>query len=328
MSDKFFIGAKLKRLRTVHGLSQTKMAKEIDISSSYLNLLESNQRPLSLSVLMKLHDKFSIDITEFTKDDSFEVVSDLRRVFADPMNMDTSMTKREISDFAKSFPNAACALIKTFNRFEKIHEQLSLKNFSEKDERSLISPFENVASIFLLNDKGFENIEACAVQFRDALFDHGDATSLKPNKTLGNVIPNILPQLVYFADTKLNLRIRVIPSNVLGNSARLYDPHKAEILINQKESNLGRQFHLLVELALIVHQKLFDELAESFGIRDLQKIAACRIALAGFFAGVVLVPKTPFSNWGGGNNKQNSIRFSEMSYYLSAGFAALGNSSE
>mgnify|MGYP001453638295 FL=1 len=124
MSYKFFIGAKLKRLRHVHGLTQAKMSKEIDISTSYLNLLESNQRPLSLTVLMKIHERFSIDISEFTKDDSFELVNDLRHVFSDPMNMDTPMTKREISDFAKSFPNAAVALVSLFSRFEKIHEQL------------------------------------------------------------------------------------------------------------------------------------------------------------------------------------------------------------
>ena len=117
MSYKFFIGAKLKRLRNVHGLTQAKMSKEIDISTSYLNLLESNQRPLSLTVLMKIHERFSIDISEFTKDDSFELVNDLRHVFSDPMNMDTPMTKREISDFAESFPNAAIALVNIFSRF-------------------------------------------------------------------------------------------------------------------------------------------------------------------------------------------------------------------
>ena len=85
---------------------------------------------------------------------------------------------------------------------------------------------------------------------------------------------------------------------------------------------------MLVELALIVHQKLFDELAKNFGIIELQKIAAFRIALAGFFAEVVLVPEPPFANWGGGNNKQNSVRSSEISYYFSAGFAALGDVSE
>ena len=136
-----------------------------------------------------------------------------------------------------------------------------------------------------------------------------------------------MPQLLYYADTQLGIRIRIIPSSVLGNSARLYDPHKAEILITKKETNLGRQFHLLVELALMTHRKLFDELAESLGITELRKIAAFRIALTGFFAGVVLVLKPPFSNWGGNNREQNSTKFSEMSFYFPAGFAALGNSS-
>ena len=113
------------------GLTQAKMSKEIDISTSYLNLLGSNQRPLSLTVLMKTHERFNIDISEFTRDDSFELVNDLRHVFSDPLNIDTPMTKREISDFAQSFPNAAVALVNIFSRFEK-SEQLSLKNFNEE----------------------------------------------------------------------------------------------------------------------------------------------------------------------------------------------------
>ena len=43
MSYKFFIGAKLKRLRNVNGFAQAKMSEEIDISTPSLNLLEGNQ---------------------------------------------------------------------------------------------------------------------------------------------------------------------------------------------------------------------------------------------------------------------------------------------
>ncbi len=70
MSEKFFVGSRLRQLRTEHDLSQSRMSEIIEISNSYLNLLESNQRPLSISVLMKINEKFDIDIKEFTRDHS------------------------------------------------------------------------------------------------------------------------------------------------------------------------------------------------------------------------------------------------------------------
>ena len=115
METKIFIGGRLRKLRNSHGLTQTELSQKINISTSYLNLIESNQRPLSLSVLMKLHDKFEIDIKEFTRDDSPETVSQLQRVFSDPINIDTPMTKREISNLVNNFPNAAESMVNLFN---------------------------------------------------------------------------------------------------------------------------------------------------------------------------------------------------------------------
>ena len=45
---KLMVGHKLRRLRKEHGLTQAQMAEEIGISTSYLNLIERNQRPVTV----------------------------------------------------------------------------------------------------------------------------------------------------------------------------------------------------------------------------------------------------------------------------------------
>ena len=45
MQEKILVGHKLRRFRQSSGLSQTAMAEALDISPSYLNLLEHNQLP-------------------------------------------------------------------------------------------------------------------------------------------------------------------------------------------------------------------------------------------------------------------------------------------
>ena len=327
MSDKFFVGGKLRRIRSTLSLSQTQMSEEIGISTSYLNLLESNQRPLSISVLMKINDRFDIDVKELTSDNSPEMTSQIKRVLADPINIDTPMSRREINDFVNNFPNAAQSLINVFDRYGKIHEQLSFKKFNEKHKGLVGNPFEVLATIFTVNSESLYKVETSAESFLMRLFGDDELKPKKVDYRSDNTVPNILTQLIYFADTELNLRVRFIPSKVLGKSARLYDPHKGEILINESESNFGKQFHLLVEVGLIFQQKLFDDIVRDGEIKEIQNNAAFKIALAGYFAGAVLRPKTPFVSKRETKVRLNSESASNMAFYFSAGFAALGNKS-
>ncbi|HCC28015.1 MAG TPA: XRE family transcriptional regulator, partial [Erythrobacter sp.] len=43
------------------GLTQAAAAKRLDISPSYLNLIERNQRPVSARVMMQLVSQFDFD---------------------------------------------------------------------------------------------------------------------------------------------------------------------------------------------------------------------------------------------------------------------------
>ncbi len=57
---KIFAGPRLKRLRRERHLTQAAMAAELDVSPSYLNLMERNQRPITVQVLIKLTDAYGI----------------------------------------------------------------------------------------------------------------------------------------------------------------------------------------------------------------------------------------------------------------------------
>ena len=70
MQEKILVGHKLRRFRKSIGLSQTMMAETLEISPSYLNLLEHNQRPLTVSLLLRLGNSFNIDLKDFAEDDA------------------------------------------------------------------------------------------------------------------------------------------------------------------------------------------------------------------------------------------------------------------
>ena len=56
MPRQAMLGNKLRRLRQKRGLTQVAMAARLNISPSYLNLIEHNQRALKRPLLLKLAD--------------------------------------------------------------------------------------------------------------------------------------------------------------------------------------------------------------------------------------------------------------------------------
>jgi len=65
--QKLMIGPRLRRLRQTLGLTQARMAQDLDISTSYLNLIERNQRPMSAKVLLRLSGVYDFDMAEFSR---------------------------------------------------------------------------------------------------------------------------------------------------------------------------------------------------------------------------------------------------------------------
>ncbi len=85
---KLFLGPRLRRLRRDLGLTQTRMAEDLAVSPSYLNLLERNQRPVTAQVLLRLAEVYDIDIRSLSSDHEAAGARDLTEVFADPLFRD------------------------------------------------------------------------------------------------------------------------------------------------------------------------------------------------------------------------------------------------
>ena len=62
--QKIFVGPRIRRIRNSKGLTQTAMAEALGISPSYLNLIERNQRPLTVQLILKLASVYKIDPDE------------------------------------------------------------------------------------------------------------------------------------------------------------------------------------------------------------------------------------------------------------------------
>ena len=75
--EKLFAGARLRRLRKELGQTQAQFAESLNVSPSYLNLLERNQRPVTARVLLSLAEAFDVDVRAFAAESDRQLLADL-----------------------------------------------------------------------------------------------------------------------------------------------------------------------------------------------------------------------------------------------------------
>ena len=122
MQGKVMAGQRVRRLRRERGLTQARMAARLGISTSYLNLIERSQRPVTVPFLLKLGQAFDVDLQRFAEDDEGRVVAALREVLSDPLFARSQVTDQDIRDAAQASPALGDAVVVLFRAYRDLLE--------------------------------------------------------------------------------------------------------------------------------------------------------------------------------------------------------------
>src|SRR5580704_1041153 len=112
------LGPKVRSLRRREGLTQVQLASRLGISASYLNLIESNRRPLPAGLLIKLAQIFEVDLHAIGGDGDARMVNDLIEAFADPLFDTYQLTSADLRDLTLNHPQIARAVIALFSSYK------------------------------------------------------------------------------------------------------------------------------------------------------------------------------------------------------------------
>ena len=115
--QKTFIGAKLRQLRREHGQTQAEMGRVLRVSAAYINLLEKNQRSLSVPVLMALADHYNVDWRDVVMDKSANILADLRNAIQDPLFAESPPDIQEM----RAAIDHAPSLVQNFLKLHQSH---------------------------------------------------------------------------------------------------------------------------------------------------------------------------------------------------------------
>lgn len=284
-AQKIFAGPRLRRLRRDLGLTQVQMAEGLDISAAYLNLLEGNQRPVSAQLLLKLADIYDVNLKGLAGDEGARTLSDLKEVFSDPLLDGLSAGNQELMDLYTSSPATAQALITLYRAYRSSAEKIS--GLAEKvaglggDIRSESGsfPVEEVRDFFTRHRNHFPEIETAA----ESLWER----ELARAETLAIGLRSHLKM-------QHNTTVQVMPADFMGQLLRRYDRHSNRLFITEALPLAARNFQIAYHIGLAAHGEVIDKLIEANGVRSGETRRLLRIALAGYFAGAVLMPYDRF----------------------------------
>lgn len=118
------LGARLRRLRKDRGLTQVKLAEFLGISPSYLNMIEHNDRPLTVSLLLKLSEVLGVDLRDFSAGDEMRVKRDLEEALADPLFGGLRPSALEMDEFVTSVPDMSRSFLKLYRAYRNSREDV------------------------------------------------------------------------------------------------------------------------------------------------------------------------------------------------------------
>ena len=280
---KIFAGPRVRRVRLGLGLTQTAMAEGLGISPSYLNLIERNQRPLTVQLLLKLATAYKVDL-DALQGEGGGLAGQLREVFADPLLIGEIPGDQEIIEVAEAAPNAALGLMKLYRAYREQAARLSdLSDLLAREghETSLAGarlPIDEVREVLERRPNFFARIEDAAEAF---------ATSLGT----GDELPGTLKA---WLKNERGIVVRTLPVHAMPNLRRRFDRHSMRLFLSERLSPFDRTREIAMEVALLA---LGEEIAAELDGLSLSTNEAKRIArfeLARYAAHALMMPYGAF----------------------------------
>lgn len=279
-AGKLFIGRKVRELRLASKATQGQFAERLGISTSYLNQIESNQRPVSASVLVALVDKFKLDFSELASGETDRLLSALSEALADPLFKAYTPSLQELKLITQNAPGFAHALITAHQAYLRNSEQLA--GMDDRLARAPLSdatPYDEVRDFFHFVDNYLHDIDTAAEKLAlDCSFQRGDSQAI----------------LADYLEKQFS--VRVVQGPAAMSAIRSYDPTGRLLMLNTYAPVQTRTFQMAVQIAQLHAGALIDETVRHAGFRSEEAVEICRIGLHNYFAGALLMPYESFLN--------------------------------
>ncbi|MHB2267011.1 helix-turn-helix domain-containing protein [Aliihoeflea sp. PC F10.4] len=279
--QKIFAGPRIRRIRNGKGLTQTAMAEALGISPSYLNLIERNQRPLTVQLILKLAGVFKIEPDELQGEGAGAVTA-LKEVFADPLLAGELPGDQELIELAEGAPNAAAAVVKLYRAYREQAERLTdLSDLLNREGRATITaarlPVDEVREVMERRANHFAKIEEEAEAF---------------NKLLGG--DELMPALKEWLRREHGIVVKVLPVATMPNWRRRFDRHSQRLFISERLSPFDQLREVAMEACLVRMNVVIAAEVQALKLSSDEARRLARFELARYAAHALMMPYQAF----------------------------------
>jgi predicted transcriptional regulator/DNA-binding XRE family transcriptional regulator len=271
--SKIAIGKTVRRLRMEQGYSQQGFAQKLGISTSYLNLVEHDQRNVTASLLFKLTDILNVDLAALSGVQERELEVALREVFADPLlGLEEPVPEAEIRSLAAT-PAGARAILALHRAWAGTREDSS--GILLPSGRRIMPPNEEVRDFFHDHANHFPSLEEVAEAIGDSL----NAVELGTSHALAERLRRQHGLVVSVKNTPGALRI--------------FDAKARLLTLSEDLSRESRGFQMAFQLALLEAGKAVETIVRAATPSSRDAVELLRIGLLNYVAGAILMPYEP-----------------------------------
>jgi predicted transcriptional regulator/transcriptional regulator with XRE-family HTH domain len=156
------IGQRIRKRRQELAVSQKALAARVGISSSYLNLIEHNKRPIGGALLNQLATALDLDSRALAGTEEARLIAELGEVANDPVLAAVGMAAGDGADIVATSPQAARAILAVYRayreakiRSELIGERLGEESFLAEASHQILALITTIRSYSeILKDYG------------------------------------------------------------------------------------------------------------------------------------------------------------------------------
>ncbi|MDZ7588033.1 MAG: short-chain fatty acyl-CoA regulator family protein [Parasphingorhabdus sp.] len=267
--QRLFLGAAVRRLRRNAGMTQVALAAALEISPSYLNLIERNQRAVSAGLLLRLAERFDFDPRQLAADEPGGGVDGITRRLTDPIFADLEITRSEVEEWLLAAPRAAEAFARLFDKRGAITTNAAASPDPTQAVRREIERWRN----------HFADLDAQAEALADEL-----------RLAAGDLYGAIAERL----RIRHQLTIRILPEEVMPGLLRRLDLHARQLQLSEMLDPASRTFQAALQLGQFEAKTEIEALVKGAGFADREPERLYRRHLSSYFAAAIMMPYARF----------------------------------
>jgi len=273
---RLYIGPRLRRLRRDLGLTQADMAADLDISASYVALLERNNRPLTADLLVRLARTYNVDMAALAGGGGADEAAQLQAVLKDPIFAHIDRASLEAADIVTNYPGVAEAFLRLYTTYQE--EQLALADRGAEaggPDSEAMDPVAESRRFLAARRNCFPMLDDATERLAHAVAQDGG--------------------LAGYLKARHNLRVRRLPSSVMVGSTRRLDRHRREVLLDDALDGASQAFQLALQLAYLELGGEVDTVLKDGAFASESGERLTRRALASYAAAAMLMPYGAFA---------------------------------